>query len=202
VRPEDLGVAVTPDEAARREAEAAQGQTEGEKARSIFQRLEEVNQQLGGELVYEIPSSDEKSVLIFKVAGYSSGDEANRFRGGRYPGIFGVHSEVGPIRLFRGRESEIVQKDITAGLINLPEEISSGSKKLDPKDWIPVRAKEDIMEPGRSIKEWGDAFERSKDRVLHDQKIMEAIRAERNRTLDQAFNIVSQPIDTNAPQAS
>ena len=77
------------------------------------------------------------------------------------------------------------------GITHVPEDLGKGNALLDTSDLIPVDE--------RVLEEWEEAFTRSKNVVLNNQRLMEKIRDERNATLDKAIDVVSQPINLDAP---
>lgn len=151
---------------------------EQQKIEALFGRVSEVNQQLGGGLAFEMPASDGASVLLFRGVGLSEGT--------RTPTVFGVSSTEGPIRLTEDTQYQFLSPG--SWFVHPPKEFEEGRQLDRGKDYIGFV----------DLEEWQDAFARSRDAVLKDQKAMERLRAARIKTLDKALSIVSEPTDISA----
>lgn len=159
---------------------------EQKKVEAIFNRVNEVNQQLGGEIVHQIPMKDGSTTLLFsKVADVRAQTQPENDLGI----AFGVNSVKGPIWF-----SAKVNKQLAWGgnMAHVPEDLQKGNALLDTSDLFPV---EESM-----LEQWEEAFTRSKNVVLDNQRRMEEIRDKRNATLDKALDVVSQPVNLDAPQ--
>ena len=131
---------------------------------------------MGGEVGFNLGVSDGTSLIVFK---HSHKEDI-------FDHIYGVHSNLGPVRLNYGGDNFLIQGGSN---VHLSEPLATGEQKLDPKYLKQI--------DGNSL-EWGQAFEDSRDDVLRDQELMGRIREERIKGLDKAFEIVSKPIDFDA----
>lgn len=157
---------------------------EQKKVEAIFNRVNEINQQLDGEVAHQISTKDGSTTLLFsRVA------DARVPLGDDDRGIaFGVNSVEGPIWFTLEVNKQFVG---WGGITQVPEDLQKGEASLDTSSLIPVG--KDMLEP------WEEAFARSKNVVLNNQRRMEEIRGERNANLDKALDVVSQPVNLDAP---
>ena len=165
--------------------ESAEQSTEQQKVEALFNRVSEVNHQLGDELAHEVKIEDGTTTLLFKKLAWEQIGDSRIVNG------FGVNSQIGPIRIdprFRqdynpptneGRAVKLPQTQIVEG--KLPfwhfERITSSNDR----------------------KSWKEAFEQSRDSVLRNPEIIQKVREQRSQILDSALEVVSKPIDIDAP---
>ncbi|MDO8487221.1 MAG: hypothetical protein Q7S45_02935 [Candidatus Curtissbacteria bacterium] len=157
---------------------ASERTEEQQKVEALFDKVSEVNQQLDGGLAYDIQVSDGTSLLLFRAVGSQAGH------------LYGAHSNEGPVCLTDTAKHKNDFLGPGAWYARLPEGFKTGEKKLDPTDYFPVSGDHE---------EWQKAFTSSRDSILRDRVEIERIRAKRTKSLDQALDIVSKPVDINAP---
>lgn len=130
----------------------------------------------------EVQFTDGSQTLLFKRLVRVAEITNNRTVNG-----FGVNSERGPIKIAddqRGRYNPRYGYTVAVP--------ATKDGKLPIEDFARVTSDKDL-------RAWQEAFENSRDAALRDQETMQRIREERSQTLDSALEVVSKPIDIDAP---
>lgn len=153
--------------------ESGEQTTEQQKVEELFNRVSEINEQLGNEVANEVQMSNDSTTLIFRMSTI-----------GRYRDRFGVNSQDGPVRLTAlGKQRYL--NSIVHGM-------TGEAATMHPEDFSRVTTPD-------QIKGWQETFENSRDTVLKNQEAMQRVREQRNQALDSALDVVSKPIDIDAP---
>ena len=151
-----------------------------QKIEALVNQVRGVNAQLGGKVAAEVHFDDGRSTLFFA-------------RTSRQPGesifVYGVDSLSGPVYISGELSKRLLQGSQNA--IDLQQAASVTEDEVH--NWVhPFRDENELTS-------WSKAFEESKNAVLQDRVEMQKIREAKNRILDQALSVVSEPIDISTP---
>src|SRR3989338_6029391 len=170
------------------EASATEKTEEQQKIEALVNQVREVNAQLGGKVAAEVGFDSGRSTFFFAR---SRRNPYNPLSGTIH--AYGVDSVQGPVWFTGELPEKFPRRD---GVFSVDFEKMPKVTEDDVNNWVhPIAAGGDMDLSSKS-------FELSKDAVLQDQQEMERIRAERNRTLDQALSVVSKPIDLSTPPST
>src|SRR3989344_2594031 len=180
--PGDPEAGITPVAATVGAAEAVTPEkTEAQqKIEALVNQVRGVNAQLGGKVAAEVHFDDGRSTLFFA-------------RTSRQPGesifVYGVDSLSGPVYISGELSKRLLQGSQNA--IDLQQ--AASVTEYEVHNWVhPFRDENELTS-------WSKAFEESKNAVLQDRVEMQKIREAKNRILDQALSVVSEPIDISTP---
>lgn len=156
---------------------------EQERVQMLVDKVNAANDELGGELVVNVPMKDGSTTLLFDTVA-----NVAELYGGYDRGLaFGVNSERGMVRL----SAEVNKQFVGPGGwgVNAPEGLQLDSQM----DLEGVS--------GVGVENWAKAFDNSKRNILSSETTRGRIAQSRVNDLDRAIGVVSAPIRLEAPAA-
>ncbi len=157
---------------------------EQQRVQVLMDKVNAANDELGGELVVNVPMKDGSTTLLFGTVA----NVAHAYYGYDRGIAFGVNSVSGMVRLSGETNKKFVGPG-GWGVSPAPEGL-----QLDSQDLTAVS--------GRGVEHWINAFEHTKNNKLGSEQAMERIAQKKVNDLDRAIAVASKPIDVSGARTA